>query len=167
MVSNIQDLTSADSAAFLVINNLAVPHVNALDETQFDELVSQSWWCKQVVKGENMQAILLVLQKGENYQSVNYRWFSGRYDHFAYVDRIIVAESARGEGLARQLYEALFDAAKAAGLERVCCEVNLEPPNPGSLTFHEKLGFKQVGEQNTEGGKKKVSLLIKELNGIS
>jgi predicted GNAT superfamily acetyltransferase len=28
----------------------------------------------------------------------------------------------------------------------LCCEVNVEPPNPGSLRFHERIGFAEVGQ---------------------
>jgi predicted GNAT superfamily acetyltransferase len=33
------------------------------------------------------------------------------------------------------------------------------PPNPGSLAFHERLGFKQVGVRQEEGGAKAVALM--------
>ena len=44
------------------------------------------------------------------------------------------------------------------------CEVNLRPPNPGSMAFHRAMGFDEVGTQNTEGGSKTVSLLVKRLD---
>jgi predicted GNAT superfamily acetyltransferase len=34
------------------------------------------------------------------------------------------------------------------------------PPNKGSILFHEKYGFEQVGTQKTEGGNKEVSLMV-------
>jgi predicted GNAT superfamily acetyltransferase len=53
----------------------------------------------------------------------------------------------------------VVDAARAAGRAEVTCEVNLDPPNPGSEAFHARLGFKQVGVQSTKGGAVTVSLL--------
>jgi hypothetical protein len=32
------------------------------------------------------------------------------------------------------------------------CEVNLRPPNEGSLRFHRRLGFREVGRQETPYG---------------
>ena len=61
------------------------------------------------------------------------------------------------------LYGAVFHAAKTARAERVCCEVNLEPPNPGSVRFHEQLGFRGIGEQSTEKGQKRVLLMEKRI----
>jgi len=43
------------------------------------------------------------------------------------------------------------------------CEVNLRPPNEGSMHFHQRLGFRQVAEQESEGGTKTVALLVRQL----
>jgi hypothetical protein len=39
----------------------------------------------------------------------------------------------------------VFAEARAAGHERVVCEINFDPPNPGSDAFHAKLGFSEIG----------------------
>jgi predicted GNAT superfamily acetyltransferase len=31
----------------------------------------------------------------------------------------------------------------------LCCEVNLEPPNPGSLRFHQSIGFVEAGQHKS------------------
>ena len=41
------------------------------------------------------------------------------------------------------------------------CEVNIRPPNDGSMHFHERLGFRQVASQEIDGGKKEVALMEK------
>jgi predicted GNAT superfamily acetyltransferase len=41
----------------------------------------------------------------------------------------------------------------------LCCEVNVRPRNDVSLEFHHTVGFREVGQQDTDGGKKTVSLL--------
>ena len=45
------------------------------------------------------------------------------------------------------------------------CEVNLRPRNDASLHFHHSIGFREVGQQETDGGKKTVSLLALPLSG--
>ncbi|MEF2976961.1 GNAT family N-acetyltransferase [Subtercola sp. YIM 133946] len=102
---------------------------------------------------------VLTLLPGAAYESENYRWFSARSNDFLYVDRIVVADGARDRGIGAMLYAAVFEAARAAGVAEVFCEVNLEPPNPGSLRFHHRLGFEEVGQQATKGGSVVVSLL--------
>jgi len=57
----------------------------------------------------------------------------------------------------------VFDQAHSSGRTLVTCEVNLHPPNPGSLRFHEGLGFRALGEQETglgsDGMPKRVRLM--------
>jgi predicted GNAT superfamily acetyltransferase len=43
------------------------------------------------------------------------------------------------------------------------CEVNVRPRNETSLAFHEAIGFREVGQQDTDGGTKRVSLLALDL----
>jgi hypothetical protein len=43
------------------------------------------------------------------------------------------------------------------------CEYNLQPQNEISRKFHQRYGFIEVGTQETENGKKTVSLQIKEV----
>jgi uncharacterized protein len=103
--------------------------------------------------GVGKDGLLIAFDQDAAYQSPNFLWFKARYDTFVYVDRIIVAAHARGRGLARTFYEDLFDRARKAGHQRIVCEVNLDPPNPGSLNFHAALGFVGVGEAVLENGK--------------
>lgn len=163
MAASLEPIMAADIPQFLELNNLAAPHVNAHNKASLAALIDQSWFCRQARSGDKMLGFLLVLTKGQPYASLNYAWFCDRFDDFAYVDRIVVGEDSREQGLARALYESLFVEARAAGLTKVCCEVNLEPPNPNSLAFHQYLGFFEVGQQETDGGSKNVCLLVKDL----
>ena len=45
------------------------------------------------------------------------------------------------------------------GFPHLLCEVNVRPRNEASLLFHHSIGFREVGQQDTDGGKKTVSLL--------
>ena len=89
---------------------------------------------------------------------MNYKWFNERYDEFLYVDRIAVAEEARSGGLGSALYDAV-----AAHAERLACpvtaEVSLRPPNPGSMRFHARHGFNQIGV--FEQAEKAVTMMIR------
>lgn len=98
-------------------------------------------------------AVLIAFDETADYASPNFRWFRDRYTRFVYVDRIVVAPHRRGDGMARQLYEALFEAARASGRGHVACEVNRVPPNPASDAFHARMGFAPVDEGSPAPGK--------------
>jgi L-amino acid N-acyltransferase YncA len=54
-----------------------------------------------------------------------------------------VHKNARGQGVARQLYEALFDRLVALGYFQAIATITL--PNSASVALHESLGFKAAG----------------------
>jgi predicted GNAT superfamily acetyltransferase len=105
-------------------------------------------------------AFLLGFEEGSAYDSLNFEWFRDRLDRFVYVDRVVVAPAARGQGLGRKLYDLVFDHALRTGRERIACEVNIEPPNPASDAFHAALGFSEIGQGAPAPGKR-VRYLVK------
>lgn len=111
----------------------------------------------------SLLGFVLALPPGCRYESINYRWFSERYARFLYVDRIVVAADQRGLGLGGTLYDGVVAEVRRRALDRICCEVNLKPRNEGSLRFHSRYGFREVGRQPTEGGMKEVSLQVLEV----
>jgi len=152
-----------DVPALAVLNDAAVPAVNALGAAG---LAAHLPACDVALVVDDPAtgaplAFLLALAPGAAYASENYRWFSTHRPGSLYVDRIVVAPHGHGRGVGRALYGAVDDAAVRAGLAEVTCEVNLDPPNPGSLAFHGRLGFERVGEQVTKGGSVRVALLAR------
>lgn len=108
-----------------------------------------------------IQGFIITLGPGQQYDSPNYEFFTDNFQSFEYVDRIVIGEKGRGNGLGTAMYNYIIDQTSA---EHMTCEVNLEPPNPGSLHFHSSFGFEEVGRQYSEEGKKFVSLMAKRLN---
>lgn len=155
--------STQDYAAILELNEAAVPHVNSIDKAELADLDQQSFFFGVARSDDNIAGFLLALAQGKTYRSLNYRWFSENYDAFVYIDRIVVSPDFARHGVGRQLYQALQQ--QAVGITpMLTCEVNIEPPNPVSLAFHHRLGFSEVGQQMTDGGNKRVSLLGKVLN---
>lgn len=151
-----------DLEALAVLNDAAVPNVNALGLAGLAAHVPRCALALTVDDDAGRPAaLLLALAPGADYDSENYAWFSAHHAPSLYVDRIVVAEPLRSRGIGAALYAAVFDRAAELGLTTVTCEVNLEPPNPRSLAFHERLGFAQVGTQLTKGGTTEVALLAR------
>ena len=157
----IRPLVAADLPAVLAINQANTPGVGDLDARRLEQLVG---WCRHalVVQQAEIVAFLLVLGPGQPYGSANYRWFEERYRDHAYVDRIAVRGDHQGAGLGSRLYWHLTTLEPEAP---ITCEVNIRPMNAGSLRFHERHGFAVVGEQDTEGGKKRVALMARPPTG--
>ena len=105
-----------------------------------------------VVIGDRTGYLITFDQDGA-YDSPNFLWFKAHYPRFVYVDRIVVDPAERGAGHARQLYEHCFDRARGAGHTLVGCEVNIDPPNPGSDAFHARMAFDEVGRATLANGK--------------
>lgn len=155
-------LTPADVPALLALNNAAVPHVNDLDAPAMQALLDEAAVAVKAVDARGALAgFVIAFPPGTGYASENYRWFcENMADGFLYVDRIVVDPARRRSGAARALYTHVFEAAKGRA-PRVTCEVNVRPPNPTSLAFHEALGFESVGEIEPYGGIKRVRLLAR------
>ena len=156
----VRPLENADLPALVGLNNGAVPAVPPTDRGELAELtvLGSLALVAEQVPGAPL-GFLIAMDPGADYASENYRWFSGRGDSFVYVDRIVVAPEARGTGIGRALYDAVFARAREHGFAEVDCEVNVRPANPESLAFHARLGFEQLDEQETKGGAYRVALL--------
>jgi predicted GNAT superfamily acetyltransferase len=189
-MSTIRTVRSADLAEILEHNNAAVPAVNELDRPALDwfathaadflvvestvveSTVAESTVAESTVAestvvedGPGVAGFLVGLGPGLDYPSLNYRWFSARYDDFVYVDRVVVSAGGRGGGIGTRLYDEFARRGRERGVPVMLAEVNLVPANPGSLRFHDRHGFVPVGEQDTERGRKRVSLLERRLDG--
>lgn len=142
--------TPADLGWILALSSENEIETSALDEAGLAAMLGEA--CHARV-ADPCSAYLICFDETAGYASPNYRWFRDRRPRFIYVDRIVVAASARGRGLARALYEDLFAAARAAGQGLIACEVNLDPPNPASDAFHARLGFAEAGRATLANGK--------------
>ena len=160
MAEPLLPLTPDVLPAILALNNAHARELSWLEPERLDHLVGQAFL---VLRAGEADAFLMTFDQSADYDSENVLWFRARYPRFVYVDRVVVADRARGRGLARRLYEALFDKARAAGHTLVTCEVNADPPNPASDAFHAALGFTEVGQAALKGGEKTVCYFAREL----
>lgn len=156
----IDPLEGSDLQPVLALNNLHAEELSWLEAERLEQLAGAAFVGTRI---GDLDAFLLTFDQDADYDSPNFLWFRERYPRFVYVDRVVVAVHARGRKLARLLYEDLFEKARAAGHEIVCCEVNSEPPNPASDAFHAALGFREAGSASIHGGAKTVRYFVKEL----
>jgi predicted GNAT superfamily acetyltransferase len=155
------DLSSPDATFVLSLNNTNAEETSVLDESSLKMLLDMAFYARGINSGGT--AFLIALEHSAAYVNPNFLWFKTALQSFVYIDRIIVSISARGQGIARVLYEDLFAAAKRGGHDRVVCEVNIEPPNPVSEAFHLAMGFEAIGQATIHNGLKTVRYFEKIL----
>ena len=157
---DIRPLRANDLPACVTLNNDAIPAVSEASAEKMERLVADSLVSLVAEHEGAVVGFCVNFGPGADYHSVNYRWFCDRYADFAYLDRIVVSPDARNLGIGAALYAAVEE--HIVGTPWLFCEVNLRPRNDGSLRFHERLGFVEVGQQETDYGIL-VSMLAKDL----
>lgn len=159
----IRPRTPTDDDRVRAVNAANVPEVGPLDEDRL-ALFAEAAPHFDVIEVDGVVAGLFVgLTEAMAYASPNYRWFDDRHDRFAYVDRIALQPEARGIGIADELYARFERWASETGRSVVCAEVNVEPPNPRSMRFHERRGFAVVGELAPYGTEERVAMVEKQV----
>lgn len=160
----IRAATPADHARIVALNAAEVAQTSAMDEARLAELdaLACAHWVAEADGA--VLAFLLAMDHDAAYANDNFGWFAARLPRFVYVDRIVVDAIAAGRGVGRRLYEHLIDHARDRGIDAIVCEYNLDPPNPASKAFHDRLGFREIGQQVIGGGTKRVSMQRLDVN---
>ena len=153
-------ITPAVTANLLALNAAHEAETSPLTPATLHQLLADSWHLG-LAGTYGSDGFLIALDDSSDHLGINFQWFKARYPRFVYIDRVIVAGTARGRGVARALYDELFRRAAADGVPLIGCEVNSTPPNPASDAFHQRLGFAEVGRAALPGGNKQVRYLAR------
>jgi uncharacterized protein len=148
---NFISMLELDLSALLALNNSHPVELSWAEKQHFEGLIHKAFYARGIAPAK---AFLIAFDQAASYENVNFLWFRARYKNFIYVDRIVVESASRGQGAARGLYEDLFEHARSQRQSLIVCEVNADPPNRASDTFHKRLGFKHVGESMIPSGKR-------------
>ena len=152
-------LTSGDREAMWEINQANVPAVGEESPETLVEILDMAEIALGVVDSGVLVGFCLVLPPETTYDSPNYRFFCDRFDDFAYLDRVAFRPSHQGRGLGAALYR---EVERRMVRPRLTLEVNVVPPNEGSMRFHLREGFVELEQVETRPGKV-VSLMSKEI----
>lgn len=154
----IREIRCADLAAVLAINSEAQPAVSHLDAGTATALIFMTSIAWVADLGGRVAGYQIGFLPESGYDGQDFEWFKQRRGSFIYVDQIAIASSFRGQGVGHSLYEALGRWAVGHSCPMIICEVNVEPPNPGSLAFHKTCGFAEIGRLSVLDGRE-VALL--------
>ncbi|MFV0473662.1 MAG: GNAT family N-acetyltransferase [Pikeienuella sp.] len=155
----IRDIGADDLPWVHALNEAHAAALSPLSAPALAALVSGAAYARAAEGG----AFLIGFDQGADYDSENFLWHRARRERFLYVDRIAVAARLRRRGLAAALYADLFAFAARGGYPAVVAEINAEPANPESDAFHERLGFRTVGEARLEARGKTVRYVARDV----
>ena len=151
---NVRNLEITDLARVLEINNANTPGVSELTMAELQTDLRNSLHAL-AIDNEHGEVCAFCITFDPNAPDAgdNHRWFAERYKSFVYLDRIAIDSNHQNRGLGALLYQSVEQQMLcSAEHSLLCCEVNLEPPNPGSLRFHQRIGFTEVGQHSPQKG---------------
>ena len=150
----IRSANATDASQIAELNEVFVSVTSPMDAKRFLELFELCSYCLVVDVGERLLGFVIAMRNAAPYDNSNYKWFEKRLRNMVYVDRIVLAADARGQGLGHQLYDELSTIALADGCKVMTAEMDIEPPNTHSLYFHGKHGFVEHGHRVLDSGKR-------------
>ena len=161
----VRNIEITDVARVLEINNANTPGVSELTLSELETDIKN---CLHALAIDNEHgevcAFCITFAPDAPDAGVNHQWFADRFESFVYLDRIAIDPAYQNLGLGVLLYQSVEQQMIASAQHSLlCCEVNLEPPNPGSLRFHHRIGFTEVGQHSPQQNYL-VSMLSKNLN---
>ena len=138
-------MTHSDFDSIVHLNQNALEGVGPLDNESLSLLVKMADQALVVDHGDgDIAGFVITVPPGAEYDSSRYRWFEDTLeDDYVYLDRIVVSEDHRREGVASKLYEEI-EADLPIALE-------VYETNDVSLAFHESRGFEEVGSLDHNG----------------
>jgi len=155
----VRDMTLDDLNVVHAINEENVP---AVGQETFEDLRAIFDVCSINLIAEidgRVRGFCMVMPPGTDYSSPNYLYFCERHADFVYLDRVAITADAQGRGIGPMLYREVERRSTAPWF---ALEVNVKPPNEGSMRFHAREGFVEVDRLETRPGKI-VSLMMKPL----
>ena len=149
-----RNIEIADLARVLEINNANTPGVSELTMSELETDIENCLHALAIDnKHDEVCAFCITFAPDAPHAGVNHQWFNEHYESFVYLDRIAIDSNHQNRGLGALLYQTVEQRMlDSANHSLLCCEVNLEPPNPDSLRFHKRIGFTEVGQHSPQQG---------------
>ena len=155
----IRPLSFDDVDSMWVINEQGLPGTGQVSKHELANLLELSVLSIGAFHQGELAGFVICLSPRTSYGSLNYAWFNKRFDEFIYVDRIAVRTNSRDGGVGTLLYQEVINYSEKYDM-MITAEVSLKPPNEGSMRFHYRFGFRDVGILEHES--KSVTLMIRE-----
>ena len=141
-----------DAGGVNAVYNPFIRESAATFETEVYDEAQRLRWLAALERSPSTPVFVASDPVGRVFGFANAAPFDPRRGYASSVKVSVFVDPARqGEGLARRLYAALFDALGAGDIHRAYALI--VPPNPGSIALHEAFGFSHVATLNEVGRK--------------
>jgi len=140
----ISAITESHYAKFLELNAEFVHWLAPMDEARLKWVLARADYARQINDGVG---VLIAYPHNIDYpEHKNINWIRDHLDRFYYIDRIIIAADAQGQGFGGKLYDDVESHARSQGFKWIACEVNTQPNNPASHKFHLNRDYEPMGD---------------------
>ncbi len=146
----LRPIAEHDHPDVLALNERNVDLLAPMDEPRLRRLQAVADHAHVIEVHGRFAGFVLTFVSGADYDGENFAWFGDCYEDFCYLDRVVVHEDHRRQGLGTHVYDVLEEHA-ARSTPLFTLEVNIDPPNHPSLAFHRARGFEEVGRRGSPG----------------
>ena len=142
MKYQIRAASPEDLSAIMEILNYEILNTSSnYDETP-KTLQEMEIWFEDKIK--NNYPVLVAVQDGKVAAYATYGRFRNKYGYrFSAEHSVYVAKAHRASGIGTELFKVLIQKAKEQNYHSLIA--GIDASNKGSIRFHEKFGFKEVG----------------------
>src|SRR5690606_1673397 len=159
----VRDVREHELDSILALNNAAGPAILPLDAARLRWFYETAEYFRVAERDDTLAGFLVGFGSGADHDSSNFRWFRERYEHFFYIDRVVVASRRRGGGVGRAFYADVQSYAELR-YPLLACEVFLEHDTDPVRLFHGSVGFREVGQHVMEENGIRASMLTKDMS---
>jgi uncharacterized protein len=162
MSITIRDVHEHELDSVLAMNNAAGPGVLPMDSARIRFFWENADYFRVAEVDGLLAGFLIGVSQDAAHDSSNFLWFRDRYQHFIYIDRIVIASARRSVGVGRVFYADIQSFAEARA-PYLAAEVFIESNNHPALLFHGSFGFREVGQHNMPNNEIRACMLIKDM----
>ncbi len=163
----IRNARKDDLEHLLELNQSNLPHVGSITQREMEHLHRQAIHFPVAEFNGQTAGFFIAFDPEADYASLNFIWFKNAIPLLC----ISIASSSLPRPAAKVLPAPctgrdLEHFAGGSQIPLMACEYNLRPKNDISRQFHQRYGFSEVGTQETENGRRTVSLQIKPVTPL-
>ena len=134
------------------LNNLEAQYAGERDQTFFKRYLKIPYFLVSE-DPRGLSGFIMVMSPQVEYDSPNFGWFQKNIPSFIYIDRVIVRQDVRNNGIASAFYQKLEE---ERGRIPLTAEVSIL--NENSMSFHLRRGFHEIGRFAADGKKECIML---------